>query len=129
MLLKLLESPGSVRDPDRFAAWIRLAIVNHARSPPSAAAGGGRGSTGGSAAHAPAVQPPIPAMPSIAGDQARRLADALLRLDPRERAVLSLRFDEDLTFTEIAAALGQPTTTVKSRVARAIDRLRGLLHE
>ena len=63
----------------------------------------------------------------IADDQARLLADALLCLEPDARALLALRFDLDLTFHEIAAALGQPPSTVKSRLARAISRLRTLL--
>jgi RNA polymerase sigma-70 factor (ECF subfamily) len=127
VLLGLLESPGSVRSPDRFAAWIRRAIVNQALT---ALRGRRRRERFDRRlrGHAPAAADADPGEALVAGDQARRLADALLRLDPRERALLSLRFDEDLTFSEIAAALGQPVTTVKSRVARAIDRLRVLLN-
>ena len=126
VLLRLLESPGSVRSPDRFAAWIRRAIVNQALT---ALRGRRRRERFDRRlrGHAPATDDADPGEALIAGDQARRLAVALLRLDPRDRAMLSLRFDEDLTFSEIAAALGQPATTVKSRVARAIDRLRVLL--
>jgi RNA polymerase sigma-70 factor (ECF subfamily) len=51
----------------------------------------------------------------------------MLQLEPEARALLALRFDEDLTFSEIAAALDRPVSTVKSQVARAVSRLRALL--
>jgi RNA polymerase sigma-70 factor (ECF subfamily) len=126
VLLGLLESPGSVRRPDRFAAWIRRAIVNHALTALRRRRRRERFSRR-LRERSPAVDTADPADPVIADDQARRLAEALLRLDPRERALLSLGFDEDLTFSEIASALGRPVTTVKSRVARVIERLRALL--
>jgi len=65
--------------------------------------------------------------PLVADERAKRLAGALLQLEPAERALLSLRFDEDLTFAEIASVLGQPASTIKSRLARTVGRLRGLL--
>ena len=64
----------------------------------------------------------------IADDQARVLADALLHLEPETRALLSLRFDLDLTFREIAAVLGQPAEYDQvAGLARAVHRLRTLL--
>jgi RNA polymerase sigma-70 factor (ECF subfamily) len=43
------------------------------------------------------------------------------------REVLLLRFQEDLTLEEIAAVLGAPLSTVKSRLYRGLEALRGLL--
>ena len=42
VLLKLLETSGAVREPERFAAWIHRAVVNAAleRTPPPQAARG-----------------------------------------------------------------------------------------
>lgn len=57
----------------------------------------------------------------------RRLAAALAQLGPDDRALLSLRFDEDLTFREIAEVLERPASTVKTQMAHAITRLRALL--
>lgn len=40
------------------------------------------------------------------------------------REALSLRFEEEMTFEEIAAVLSAPVSTVKSRVQRALSTLR-----
>ena len=54
------------------------------------------------------------------------LRDALARLTPRQRAVLSLRFYEDLTEVEAAAVLGCSVSTVKSTARDALARLRAV---
>ena len=53
-----------------------------------------------------------------------RLRLALARLTPRERAVVVLRFYEDLGERETAAALGIAVGTVKSTCSRALHKLR-----
>jgi RNA polymerase sigma-70 factor, ECF subfamily len=126
VLLKLLTAPGAVREPERFAAWIHRAAVNAALS-----ALRRRKRRDGLfhrlQNHAATVDESHPGARLIADDQTRLLADAMLRLEPEVRALLALRFDLDLTFQAIADALGEPASTVKSRVARAVARLRTLL--
>ena len=52
---------------------------------------------------------------------------ALQVLPPRQRAVIVLRYYEDLTEAEIAMVMGTTTGTVKSQASRAMRRLAGLL--
>ena len=52
------------------------------------------------------------------------LLAALQTLPPRQRAVIVLRYYEDLTETQTAEALGCAVGTVKSQTSRALDRLR-----
>jgi RNA polymerase sigma-70 factor (ECF subfamily) len=56
-----------------------------------------------------------------------RVAHSLARLDNRYRDVLLLAVSTDLTYEEIARALGVPVGTVRSRLARGRHQLRELL--
>src|SRR6266568_3829064 len=59
----------------------------------------------------------------LVGERAALLA-ALRQLPPRQRAVVVLRYWEDLTDTQIAAALGCSPGTVRSQLSRALAKLR-----
>lgn len=52
---------------------------------------------------------------------------ALAGLTPRQRAMVVLRFLEDLPVTEVAALLGVAEGTVKSQTARGVEALRAAL--
>ena len=54
---------------------------------------------------------------------------ALARLSPRQREVVVLRFFEDMTVPQIAAALGTRPGTIKRHLSNATELLRGLLAE
>jgi RNA polymerase sigma-70 factor (sigma-E family) len=56
-----------------------------------------------------------------------RVKDALNTLSPVRRAVVVLRFYEDLTEPQIAQMLDRPLGTVKSDLHRALAKLRPLL--
>lgn len=55
------------------------------------------------------------------------LARALRSLPAQQRAVIVLRYTDDLTVDEIARVLDLPSGTVKSRLSRAVDALRAQL--
>jgi RNA polymerase sigma-70 factor (sigma-E family) len=55
------------------------------------------------------------------------LAAALAQLPRRRRAVVALRFYEQLDLADIAATLGVSVGTVKSTLNRALAQLRGIL--
>lgn len=61
--------------------------------------------------------------------EAMRLADALRSLPPIRKAVIVLRYYEDLPEAEIARILDRPLNTVKSDIRRALQTLRPLLQE
>jgi len=81
-------------------------------------------------------RPEVSPGPGAAGpavpDQAAAVADrdvlvrALAKLPPRQRAVIVLRYLEDLSETQTSAVLGCSEGTVKSQASRALARLREL---
>jgi RNA polymerase sigma-70 factor (ECF subfamily) len=71
-----------------------------------------------------AWQPPAPEPPTPSDG---RLRDALAALPERDRSVIACRYVLDLGEQETAAVLGIARGTVKSRTARALERLRGAL--
>lgn len=69
-----------------------------------------------------------PTLPTTPTDHDLRLVldDALRRLTPRQRAVLVLRFYEDLSESQTAQQLSCAVGTVKSQTRHALARLRQL---
>jgi len=72
---------------------------------------------------------PAHADPSDRVVAALTVRQALARLAPRQRAVLVLRYYEDLSESQTAEALGVRVGTVKSQVRDALARLRDLAPE
>jgi RNA polymerase sigma factor (sigma-70 family) len=69
-------------------------------------------------------EPAPPVDPAIAVDLRDAVVRVLVRLPPRQRAVLVLRYFEQLSEAETAEALGCSVGTVKSATARGLARLR-----
>jgi RNA polymerase sigma-70 factor (sigma-E family) len=72
---------------------------------------------------------PEPAAAPGVGEDRLALATALDALAPRQRAVVVLRYYEDLTERETADLLGVSVGTVKSQARDALARLRRLVPE
>ena len=62
-------------------------------------------------------------------EEAMRVAAALSVLSPIRRAVVLLRFYEDMKESEIAVTLDRPLNTVKSDLRRALEKLRPMLED
>jgi len=102
-------------------AWIRQVILNLARERHR------RSST--RARHELASRDPEQTAPDVAEAASREeirthLAERLLALQDPYRTVLTLRYYEDLTSSEIATRLGVPAGTVRWRMKVGLDQLR-----
>jgi RNA polymerase sigma-70 factor (sigma-E family) len=121
-LLKVARRWPRVRGMGQPRAYARRILVNLALD----AAGGRvrrRGELDG-----PPVVAEEPGRDLLAGLETRaELLDALARLSARQRAVLVLRYFNDLTEAETAEVLGCSPGTVKSSASRGLARLREVL--
>ena len=72
---------------------------------------------------------PSPEGVALAQELHRELVAAVNRLRPEDRLVIAYRFWFDLSEAEMAEALGCPRGTVKSKLSRALGRLRQALPE
>ena len=66
---------------------------------------------------------------AIARLERRSIAEALQGLRAEYREVLSLRYDQGLSYREIAEVTGASAGTVATRLHRAVDALRAALRE
>ena len=76
------------------------------------------------AATATGGEAPSPEVAALAREDAETLAHALDRLPERDRLVVAYRYLFEMSEAETAAALGVRPGTVKSRLSRALARLR-----
>jgi RNA polymerase sigma-70 factor (ECF subfamily) len=108
-----------------FGPWIcRIAAnlaVNHVRSPRAREEGLPEG-------HAETEGPGADPLEQVLEAEAdRALEGALASLPKEQRAVLTLRVVEEMSYREIAAALELPVGTVMSRLARGREKLAAAL--
>ncbi len=115
-------------DPSRpFKPWLLRIVGNEARNRLRAA---GRRARLELASLPPGDRvAPSPESGVVAWEQRRELLDALEELREGDREVIGLRYFLDLGESEMAAALDVAPGTVKSRLARAMARLRAVLEE
>lgn len=106
-----------LRDPARFGAWLDRIVVNHSRD---------RLRRRGTVRFIPIAADFDPAGrdPFQGFLERDALLSGLSRLTVDERAVVVLRFWADLPLDAIADRLAWPLGTVKSRLHRALARLR-----
>jgi RNA polymerase sigma-70 factor (ECF subfamily) len=125
--LKAWRALARFRDGEAFRPWLLAIVANEARTRRRAA--GRRAEwTRRAAAAEPSPEGSAdrldPLALAIAGERRGELLAALAALRPRDREVLSLRYLLDMSEHEMALALGCRHGTVKSRLSRALGRLR-----
>jgi RNA polymerase sigma factor (sigma-70 family) len=122
--VKAWRALGRFREGAPFRPWLLRIVANEARN---------RRRSAGRRAHlalrAAAEQPSGDAAPSpeaafLGTEQRQTLLAAVNELPDDQRTVISLRYFVGLSEHETAEALGLPAGTVKSRTARALERLR-----
>jgi RNA polymerase sigma-70 factor (ECF subfamily) len=113
---------GRFRAGAPFRPWLLAIVANEARNRRRAA--GRRLALAGRVAAEPEGAVPLPEAQAMAAGERRELARALATLGPEHRQVIALRYLLDLSEAECAAALGCRPGTVKSRLSRALGRLR-----
>jgi RNA polymerase sigma-70 factor (ECF subfamily) len=112
-------------DPDRpFRPWLLTIVGNEARNMRRSA-----GRRAGLALRLRDGRPsdgaaPPPEVAAFAHGDRDALLAAVNRLRQEDREVIGLRYLLELSEAETADALGWPRGTVKSRLSRALDRLR-----
>ena len=122
--VKAWRALGRFREGAPFRPWLLQIVANEARN---------RRRSAGRRAHlalrAATEQPSGDAAPSpeaslLSAEMRGALLAAVNELPEDQRVVIALRFFAGLSEHEVAEALSLPEGTVKSRSARALDRLR-----
>ena len=108
-----------------FRPWIVRIAANEARNRTRSARR--REGLALRAAAEPGDAAPSPEAAALAREDAETLARALGRLREPERLVIAYRYLLDLSEAEMADALGVAPGTVKSRLSRAMARLRQVI--
>jgi RNA polymerase sigma-70 factor (ECF subfamily) len=111
----------TLRDPDRFDAWLHRILVRSCIEE-ARRLRRHRVDIELTALHAPTVESGESMI--VVRDQLER---GFLRLDPEMRAVIVLHHYLDLPMPAVAATLGIPLGTAKSRLHRALDLMRAAL--
>ena len=120
--MAIVKGLSRLHDPTRFRAWAYRIVANKARDWVR------REQTRRRAVADAAVAEPGATSTAATGDVAR-VREAITRLEPEQRLILSWFYLEDLSLRDIAEALSIPVGTVTSRLFHARAALRASLTE
>ena len=122
--VKAWRALGRFREGAPFRPWLLRIVANEASNRRRSA-----GRRSGLALRAATQEPSGDAAPSpesalLSSEQRETLLAAVDQLPEEQRSVVALRYFVGLSEVEVAETLGIPQGTVKSRTARALERLR-----
>jgi RNA polymerase sigma factor (sigma-70 family) len=111
----------SLREPDRVRPWLLSVTANEARQIVRRRRG-------------PVVEIDVEAAGDPRGDPSTGierldLRRALAHLSPDDRALLAMHYVVDLSSDELGAAVGTSPSTARTRLCRAVDRVRKELRD
>ncbi|MCU0478352.1 MAG: sigma-70 family RNA polymerase sigma factor [Chloroflexi bacterium] len=111
----------SLRDPERVRPWLLAVTANEARQILRRR-------------HGPVVEIDVEAPGDPRGDPSTGierldLRRALAHLSPDDRALLAMHYLVDLGSDELGAAVGTSPSTARTRLSRAVERLRKELRD
>ena len=115
------------REGAPFRPWLLRIVANEARNANRSA-----GRRTGLALRLAEDRPRDDAAPSpeaavLSRARSQQLVDAIAMLKEKDRTIISLRYLLELSEAETAEVLGISVGTVKSRLSRALDRLRAVM--
>ena len=106
---------GQLRSAAQTRSWFLAIVANRSRSM--------RRTRWWSLIRTPEINSPLPS-PADAVDQREDLSRAIARLTADDRAAIFLRFYEDMDSPQVGEALGISASAARSRIHRALRRLR-----
>jgi RNA polymerase sigma-70 factor (ECF subfamily) len=128
IFLLAFKSIRRFRHDSQFSTWLYRITLNHCITRLKQRPAG---------AHFSIDDPTAPGLPSdqlrvaetqagdlIRSEQKIRVLRAISHLPPDQRAVIELKFFQELTFEDIAEVLGTPLSTIKSRLYAALEILK-----
>ena len=122
--VKAWRALGRFREGAPFRPWLLRIVANEARNRRRSAGRRAHLALRAATEYPSGDAAPSPEAAILTSEQRETLLGAVNELPEEQRAVISLRYFVGLSEQETAEALDLPTGTVKSRTARALDRLR-----
>ena len=122
--IKAFRSLGRFRLDAPFRPWVLAIVANEARNRVRSATRREALAARAAQEARPGDAAPSPEAAVLADERRALLLDAVNRLGQDQRLVVSCRYFLDLSEEETAQVLGIRPGTVKSRLSRALDRLR-----
>lgn len=125
--IKAHRALATFRSGEPFRPWLLQIVANDARNRRRSAGRREQLAVRAAVDHRSGDAAPSPEAAVLAAERRDALLAGLRRLGEDDRLVIGLRYFLDLGETEMAAAIGVPRGTVKSRLSRALGRLRTTL--